>query len=184
MGQDDPQQQKTTQDRLKNQGANRMVKQNQPYGEGVQATFCSEEQERYWTLWHQHKGDSARVASICGVTTATVTDHLFRVAISMGFDGVKQAKKHFGYKSSVRREDVQIEAGDLKKLLEVQGYKCALSGVRLEPKNAELDHKVPLSRGGTNDLGNLQWLCKNVNRAKGAMDNEEFIAMCKQVAKQ
>ena len=183
MGQDDSQQQKTSQDRSKNEGANRMVKQNQPYGEGMQATFCSEEQRRYWDLWHEHSGDSARVAVACGITTSTVTDHVMRVAISMGFDGVNQAKKHFGYKTRAINEGVQIEASDLRKLLEVQGYKCALSGVRLEPKNAELDHKVPLSRGGTNDLGNLQWLAKNVNRAKGTMDNEEFIAMCKQISK-
>lgn len=112
-----------------------------------------------------------------------MTDHVLRVAISIGFDGVNQAKKHFGYKTKAMNKGVQIEAGDLRKLLEVQGYKCALSGVRLEPKSSELDHKIPLSRGGTNKLGNLQWLERNVNRAKGSMDNEEFIAMCKQVAK-
>ena len=101
----------------------------------------------------------------------------------MGFSGVKEAKKHFGYKTNADSTAGEVESSDLRKLLEMQGYKCALSGVRLEPKNAELDHKVPLSRGGTNDLGNLQWLTREVNRAKGAMDNDEFIAMCNQVAR-
>lgn len=31
-----------------------------------------------------------------------------------------------------------------------------------------LDHMQPLSRGGTNDPSNLQWLCVDHNRHKGA----------------
>ena len=116
------------------------------------------------------------------MTTGTVQDHVLRVALSMGFEGIHDAKKHFGYKSKVVHDADAPGASDLKKLLQIQGYKCALSGVRLTPKNAELDHKIPLSRGGANDLANLQWLSKEVNRAKGAMDNDEFIAMCKRVA--
>ena len=159
-----------------------MVKENQSHCESLQATFCSEEQERYWRLWNENRGDSARVATICRVTTGTVQDHVQRVAIYLGFSGIKEAKKHFGYKPGSRSDLDGPDAADLKKLLEMQGYKCALTGVRLEPKTAELDHKIPLSRGGTNDLGNLQWLSREVNRAKGAMDNDEFIAMCKRVA--
>lgn len=116
------------------------------------------------------------------MTTGTVQDHVLRVALSMGFQGIQDAKKHFGYKSKVVYDADGPDASDLKKLLQMQGYKCALSGIRLTPKNAELDHKIPLSRGGANDLANLQWLSKEVNRAKGTMDNDEFIAMCKRVA--
>ena len=110
-------------------------------------------------------------------------EHIKRAARSHGFEGIKDAKKHYNLKKSEGPEHAEVESADLKKLLEMQGYRCALSGVRLEPRNAELDHKIPLARGGTNDLSNLQWLDRNVNRAKGAMDNEEFIAMCKQVAR-
>jgi 5-methylcytosine-specific restriction endonuclease McrA len=67
-------------------------------------------------------------------------------------------------------------------LLESQGYLCALTGVRLEVETAELDHKIPVSRGGTNDLSNLQWIHKSINRAKGTMTNEEFIEACLRVA--
>lgn len=116
------------------------------------------------------------------MTRDTVAMHVARVAVSMGFKSVTEAKKHFKYGKTAVNDGSQVDASDLKKLLEMQGYKCALTGARLEPRNAELDHKVPLSRGGTNDLGNLQWVSRKVNRAKGAMDNDEFIAMCKQVA--
>ena len=67
-------------------------------------------------------------------------------------------------------------------LLESQGYLCALTGVRLEVETAELDHKIPVCRGGTNDLSNLQWIHKSINRAKGTMTNEEFIEACLKVA--
>lgn len=32
----------------------------------------------------------------------------------------------------------------------------------------ELDHRRPLSRGGDNHWSNLQWLCREHNRRKGA----------------
>lgn len=67
-------------------------------------------------------------------------------------------------------------------LLESQSYACALSGVKLDIDTAELDHKVPLARGGTNDLSNLQWVHKKINRAKGTMTNDEFIEACLMVA--
>ena len=67
-------------------------------------------------------------------------------------------------------------------LLEMQGHLCALSGVRLDVDNAELDHKIPVARGGTNNLDNLQWVHKEINRAKGTMTNDEFIKVCEMVA--
>jgi 5-methylcytosine-specific restriction endonuclease McrA len=67
-------------------------------------------------------------------------------------------------------------------LIKMQSYRCALTGKILTPEDAELDHKIPLSKGGTNQLGNLQWIAKEINKAKGSMTNEEFIAMCKRVA--
>ena len=169
--------------RFTNQGRNTMVKEVQQRREELQAAFSSEEQKRYWVLWLENQGSTARVATICGVTRLTVQHHIKRTARSLGFEGVKQARKHYNLSVSEGTEHAEVESADLKKLLEMQGYRCALSGVRLEPRNAEVDHKTPLSRGGTNDLGNLQWIDRNVNRAKGAMDNEEFIAMCKQIAK-
>jgi 5-methylcytosine-specific restriction endonuclease McrA len=34
------------------------------------------------------------------------------------------------------------------------------------PKHLEVDHILPLSQGGTNDLSNLQTLCRRCNRRK------------------
>lgn len=67
----------------------------------------------------------------------------------------------------------------LKILLEQQGYRCAYSGraLTLGP-NATLDHKTPRSRGGTNELPNLQWVTRRVNTMKTDFTHEEFIRAC------
>ncbi len=44
-------------------------------------------------------------------------------------------------------------------------YRCRYCGSNLYP---EIDHIIPLSRGGTNDPSNLQVLCRGCNAQKGA----------------
>lgn len=73
--------------------------------------------------------------------------------------------------------------GELKKLVESQEYRCNLSGISLTPDIAELDHKVPVCNGGDHNIENLQVVHVTINRMKGALDNEEFIRLCKLVAK-
>lgn len=160
-----------------------MVEENKQRREALEEAFRSQEQKKYWELWRKYSGDSSRVASECGVTKSTVSEHVRHVVVSMGFSNIAEARLHFGYASRSRDSHGSPTTFDLTKLLEVQSYKCALTGVRLEANIAELDHKVPLSRGGTNEIGNLQWVHKEVNRAKGTMDNDEFITMCRKVAK-
>lgn len=68
-------------------------------------------------------------------------------------------------------------------LIESQQYRCALSGRPLTPETASLDHAIPLSRGGVHDISNVQVLEYRVNAAKGTMTVEEFVAMCRDVAR-
>ena len=72
---------------------------------------------------------------------------------------------------------------ELMALLERQGFVCALTGSRLTPENATVDHKIPKSNGGLDCLDNLHWVCKDVNKAKGAMSMEDFVSMCCLVAR-
>jgi 5-methylcytosine-specific restriction protein A len=44
-------------------------------------------------------------------------------------------------------------------------YRCVKCG---STKNLEVDHKVSLANGGTNEMANLQTLCQDCNRRKGA----------------
>ena len=46
-------------------------------------------------------------------------------------------------------------------------YRCVKCG---STKNLEVDHKVSLANGGTNEMANLQTLCQDCNRRKGASE--------------
>lgn len=71
----------------------------------------------------------------------------------------------------------------LRLLLIAQGFCCAYSGKRLElGPDATIDHKVPRSRGGSNDISNLQWVSRRVNSMKTDFTHEEFIAACRIIA--
>jgi 5-methylcytosine-specific restriction endonuclease McrA len=70
----------------------------------------------------------------------------------------------------------------LLELLEQQNYRCALSGEELTPETASLDHKTPITRGGSNHISNIQIVTQHVNAAKGTMTVEEFVAVCRKVA--
>lgn len=62
---------------------------------------------------------------------------------------------------------------DIVEIRRLQRDKCAYCRIRLNGKG-EVDHKVPLSKGGTNDRSNLQLTCKPCNRKKRNRDPIEF----------
>lgn len=61
-----------------------------------------------------------------------------------------------------------------------QRGRCALTGKRLD-RTAELDHIIPVSKGGKNEPSNLQWLAPEINQCKNDLTDQEFIAICKAV---
>ena len=75
----------------------------------------------------------------------------------------------------------KIKMRDLLQKMEQQGNRCALSGQPIDHLNSEIDHILPVSRGGSSEMENLQWLSRTVNRMKGTMTNEEFVEACKLV---
>lgn len=64
---------------------------------------------------------------------------------------------------------------EIIELLKKQNYRCAncLHCIK-ERKNRHLDHIMPISLGGRNDIVNLQWLCVKCNLNKGAKDPIKF----------
>jgi hypothetical protein len=74
-----------------------------------------------------------------------------------------------------------IKASDIMRMVEAQGYRCALSGRELTPETASMDHKVAVSKGGGHALVNLWVVDHLVNIAKGSMSTEDFICMCRDV---
>lgn len=45
-------------------------------------------------------------------------------------------------------------------------YKCTCCGKKFREKDIDIDHIVPQNRGGTDELWNLQPMCKHCNRSK------------------
>jgi 5-methylcytosine-specific restriction endonuclease McrA len=68
---------------------------------------------------------------------------------------------------------------EIKEIFEIQKKKCAYfwrCGKRFKcVEEAEVDHIVPISRGGTDDRRNLQILCYTCNRQKWATDQIDFM---------
>lgn len=66
-------------------------------------------------------------------------------------------------------------AEDIRNILGKQKYKCAecKASVRLKAKR-QVDHIIPIARGGTNWPSNLQILCAPCNMSKGAKHPIDF----------
>lgn len=53
----------------------------------------------------------------------------------------------------------------------LSNYTCQICGVTvMDGVKLEVDHKVPVAKGGSSDISNLWVLCFNCNRGKGAND--------------
>ena len=53
---------------------------------------------------------------------------------------------------------------------------CALCGMPVKYNKMTIDHKIPLSHGGTNEICNLQLACLSCNRAKQDISEKDFPA--------
>lgn len=71
-------------------------------------------------------------------------------------------------------------ARDLASLWRRQRGHCALTGWRLD-RTAEIDHIIPRVRGGSDDISNLRWVTRDVNRAKRDLLDADFFAICRAV---
>lgn len=71
---------------------------------------------------------------------------------------------------------------DIDRMICDQDARCMYCGVMLY-KKYHIDHKTPISRGGTNDLENLQLLCPTCNLRKHTMTDEEFTVSRKRKAR-
>lgn len=78
--------------------------------------------------------------------------------------------KDYGYKDLIKK------FGDKPK--------CYLTGIELDYFNGEsyhLDHVIPASKGGSNELDNMQIASKYANIAKNNLSVDELIDLCKNI---
>ena len=137
----------------------------------------------------------------CGcATTCVASDRLERqwVGIDISPNAIRQVNDrlrqtmgslfHAGYVTSrtdiPRRTDIEAPIPYRKRKHELFGRQeglCAGCNVMFPFRNFTIDHIVPLSRGGTDHLENLQLLCGACNSLKGNRPQEYLIARLKEM---
>jgi len=51
---------------------------------------------------------------------------------------------------------------------------CEYCHKPIAPLDYSIDHKIPLNKGGTNDISNLHLICIKCNKVKGDLTDEQF----------
>ena len=74
-----------------------------------------------------------------------------------------------------RRRNHRPISGSIRfEVLSRAKFKCELCGISAEEKSLEVDHIMPKSLGGKDDLVNYQALCYSCNAAKRNTDDTDF----------
>lgn len=98
---------------------------------------------------------------------------------------IKRSKYPFTHFSQDfhHRKKVEISPFQFWSMAKKQKLVCPLTGRKLTGDTMSVDHKIPLSKGGTHDLLNLQFVHVEANYAKRNLLQEDFIKLCKDVVR-
>ncbi len=82
-------------------------------------------------------------------------------------------EKYFGKKTTVKKTTTRTTRKKFSRAVEKAiwdkyKHRCAICGVHTGFSYGEIDHIKPLAKGGSNSVGNLQWLCHRCNKLKGS----------------
>ena len=96
----------------------------------------------------------------------------------------KRSRRPFTHFSKKLRNRTKAEISPFQfwRIAKRQRLVCPLTGRRLTGETISIDHKISLSKGGSNDPANLQFVHVDANYAKRILSQEDFIQMCKDVA--
>lgn len=104
-------------------------------------------------------------------------------------EAIRKKQERQRYENTIKRSRTRSESPitytfeDFKKFLE-EHPTCYLTGRPIDISDNtsyQVDHIVPHSKGGTNDLSNLGVTCRDANMAKSDMLLEDFIQLCEDV---
>ena len=71
-----------------------------------------------------------------------------------------------------------ITIEELRELLyTVYGTPCKYCGKKLDTNTLVLDHIIPISKGGSSNINNLQTICRTCNGIKGALEEYQFLTL-------
>ena len=71
-------------------------------------------------------------------------------------------------------ERVKWRKGLKQELMKRQNNTCVYCGYRRRATSLDIDHIIPAVKGGSNDISNLQVICRPCNQRKGDQTDEEF----------
>jgi 5-methylcytosine-specific restriction endonuclease McrA len=79
--------------------------------------------------------------------------------------------KKYGVSCSITLEELR------ELLYSEYGKQCKYCHKRLDMNTLVLDHIVPISKGGTSNIDNLQIICKTSNGIKGSLSEYQFLEL-------
>lgn len=62
-----------------------------------------------------------------------------------------------------------------RRVYDMHDGRCAICGEPVSRKKMTVSHRIPLSRGGNNGIGNLMLACWTCNHMKNNLELEEFL---------
>ena len=117
----------------------------------------------------------ARPCKECGVSFTPEYGNKRRVFCS-DICGHKSARRQRKQKERARMRGAKVEVVDAMKVFARDGWRCQLCKAKLKRKDRgtfndmapELDHIIPLSKGGEHSYRNTQCVCRKCNGDKGS----------------
>lgn len=146
--------------------------------------FCklTDRQQEYLVVYLRTLSPTLTAQELGLRSTKNVGREIKKLAKKLGFSSVSAMKNDAGINAGASGKS-SATYRELMQLIEQQGHRCALTGKVLTPQTARLDHKHPVSQGGSHDINNLHWVLETVNTAKGTMSLDQFVGMCIDVAR-
>jgi len=100
-------------------------------------------------------------------------------------NGVAVKRAHSQFRRAVKKSSGGSYSGaDIIKLIELQSGVCPYCKSNLlssNKNNYHIDHIEPLSKGGSNDISNIQLLCPKCNLSKGNKSPQDFASKFNQL---
>ena len=85
---------------------------------------------------------------------------------SQGRADAEQRQRDYEANQKRKQQMRYVSAAKRQQVLERDGYRCVYCSADLRTVPLAIDHKLPVSAGGTNDVDNLQATCRSCNARK------------------
>lgn len=100
--------------------------------------------------------------------------NLKRFAVRM-YARCKQWRNNLVTRSKKHGVECNVTVDELCEMMYAfYGSTCKYCGKRLDINTLVLDHIIPISKGGTSNIDNLQIICRTSNGMKGSLDEPYF----------